>query len=204
VSDDDFSLTTVQVRAAQEGDHAAMDELFRRYLPRVSRIVAARLGRSWRELALEDDVVQETFLDAFAALRDQKINDEAAFCAWIARCVENNIEDQRRRGHADKRGGGKVDRFADLAESYLTASMLEGENGTPSQHAIARETEGRLEEALLRIDPRYREVISLRAYCRMSFADIAETMGLRATNTAVVMFRRARQELRRRLDCGEA
>jgi RNA polymerase sigma factor (sigma-70 family) len=199
VSADDFSLTRIQVRAAQEGDEAAMEELFRRYLPRVTRIVAARLGRGWRELALEDDVVQETFLDAFTALRDSRIADEAAFCSWIARCVENNIQDQLRRGQAERRGGGKVDRFADFAESYLSESMLDGGHATPSQYATARETEARLERSLYRIDPRYREVICLRVYCGMQFADIATAMGLRNENTANVMFLRAREELQRRL-----
>jgi RNA polymerase sigma factor (sigma-70 family) len=200
VSPDDFSLTTMQVRAAQDGDHEAMNELFRRYLPRVTRIVASRLGCRWKEVDIEDDVVQETFLDAFAALRDGQIVDDAAFCGWIARCVQNNVMDQARRSHADKRGGGNVARFADLAESYLANSMLEDDQGTPSQHAIAGETEERLERSLMRINPRYREVITLRAYCRMPFTDIAEAMGLRTPNTAIVMFRRAREELRRRLD----
>ena len=200
---EDFSLTAMQVRAAQDGDDSAMEELFRRYLPRVARIVAARLGCRWTEVAIEDDVVQETFLDAFAALRGGQIVDEAAFCGWIARCVQNNVQDQIRRGGADKRGGGKVSRFADLAESYLAESMLEGDEGTPSQHATARETEDQLERALLRIDPRYREVITLRAYCRMQFVDIASAMGLRSKNTAIVMFRRAREELRWRLEGSE-
>jgi RNA polymerase sigma factor (sigma-70 family) len=200
VSTDDLSLTRIQARAAQEGDEAAMEALFRRYLPRVARIVATRLGRSWRELGLEDDVVQETLLDAFTALRENRIADEAAFSNWIARCVENNIQDQLRHGRTQRRGGGKVDRFADLAESYLSDSMLDGGHATPSQHASTRETEARLEQALLKLDPRYREVISLRVYCGMPHGDIAEAMGLRSENTANVLFLRAREELRKRLE----
>ena len=196
---EDFNLTTVQVRAAQDGDRAAMDELFRRYLPRVARIVAARIGRGWRELDLDDDIVQETFLDAFAALSSGKIKDEGAFCSWLARCVQNNVQDQLRHGRADKRGGGTVDRFADLSRSWLAESMLEGDGATPSQFATAHETEMRLEQALLSIDPRYREIICLRAYCRMPYGEIAESMGLPSENTANVLFLRARAELQKRL-----
>ena len=54
---EDFSLTTAQVRVAQDGDRAALEDLFRRYLPRVARIVAARMGRGWRELGLDVDLV---------------------------------------------------------------------------------------------------------------------------------------------------
>ena len=196
---EDFSLTSAQVRAAQDGDREALEELFRRYLPRVTRIVAARMGRGWRELGLDDDIVQETFLDAFAALSSGKIQDEAAFCAWLARCAENNIRDQVRHGRSDKRGGGAVHRFADLGESCLGESMLGGDDPTPSQHATANETEAALEQALLGLDPRYREVICLRAYCGMSYREIAETMGIPSENTANALFFRARAELRERL-----
>ena len=196
---ENFHSTVVQVRAAQDGDRDAMDQLFRRYLPRVSRIVAARMGRGWRELNLDEDIVQETFLDAFTALRDGKITDEAAFCSWLARCVQNNVQDELRRGRADKRGGGDVRRFADLATTWLAESMLEGDGATPSQFATARETEERLEQVLLTIDPRYREVICLRAYCRMPYKEIAASMGLPSENTANVLFQRARAELQKRL-----
>ena len=90
-------------------------------------------------------------------------------------------------------------RFADLGESRLSESILEGSDPTPSQMAATCETEAQLENALLQIDPRYREIISLRVYCGMSYRDITATMGLPSENTANVMFLRARKELQRRL-----
>lgn len=197
---EDFSLTALQVRAAQAGDREAMEELFSRYLPRVARIVGARMGCDWRELALADDLVQETFLDAYTALQAGKILDEAGFCAWLSRCIQTNLQDQLRRGRAEKRGRGKVARFADLAESWLSESMLVDGGATPSQHAGAGETEERLERALLDLHPRYREVICLRAYCGMTYAEIAERMGLSGDNAANVLFLRARKGLQRLLD----
>lgn len=196
---EDFSLTAAQVRAAQEGDKEAVEQLFERYLPRVSRIVAARMGHSWREVGLDDDIVQETFVDALAAIRKGQIQNEAAFCSWLARAVQNNLADEARRGRADKRGGDQVARFADLSRSFLSESMVEGDGDTPSQHATARETEAKLEAVLLTIDPRYREVICLRAYCQMPYSEIAESMGLPSENTANVLFLRARAELQKRL-----
>jgi DNA-directed RNA polymerase specialized sigma24 family protein len=43
----------------------------------------------------------------------------------------------------------------------------------------------------------YREVICLRAYCRMSYREIAKAMGLPSEKTASVLFLRARAELRK-------
>ena len=90
-------------------------------------------------------------------------------------------------------------RFADLGESCLGESMLGGDDPTPSQHATANETEAALEQALLGLDPRYREVICLRAYCGMSYREIAKAMGIPSENTANALFFRARAELRERL-----
>jgi RNA polymerase sigma-70 factor, ECF subfamily len=195
----DFSITEAQVRAAQAGDRSSLDELFRRYAPRVARIVACRLGRDWRELAECEDIVQETFVDALAAIRGQQLDNEGAFCSWLARCVQNNIRDALRAGQADKRGGGEAPRLSELNESYLTDSLFTGNEPTPSEHAGARETEDALERALSTLDERYREVICLRAYCDMPYREIAEAMGLRTENMANVLFLRAREELRRKL-----
>ena len=199
VTDVDFSLTRDQVHAAQAGDEAALNDLFRRYLPRVTRLVAARLGEQWAELANEEDLVQESFVDALKALRDGKLSSNADFCNWMATCVQNNIRDQFRRAHASKRDRNMVRRQADLSESFLTDTILDADMPTPSQFALAHETEARLEEVLRGLGSVYREVISLRAYCGMSYREIAETMGLPSENTANVLFLRARAELRKQI-----
>jgi len=199
LSDTDFSLTRDQVEAAQAGDEAALDDLFRRYLPRVTRLVAARLGKQWAELAGEEDLVQESFVDALKALREGKVTTDGDFCNWMATCVQNNIRDEFRRAHAGRRDRKKVRRQADMSQTFLTETILGAEEATPSQFALARETEERLEAALSGLSPVYREVISLRAYCGMSYRQIAETMGLPSENTANVLFLRARAELRKKI-----
>ena len=199
MTEDDFSLTRAQVHAAQSGDEVALDDLFQRYLPRVTRLVAARLGEQWAELANEDDLVQESFVDALKALREGQLATDADFCNWMAKCVQNNIRDQFRRAHAGKRDRHMVRRQADLAESFLTDTILGADTPTPSQCALAHETEARLEEGLRALSSVYREVISLRAYCGMAYREIAKTMGLPSENTANVLFHRARAELRNRI-----
>ncbi len=199
MNDIDFSLTRDQVEAAQAGDNAALNDLFRRYLPRVTRLVAARLGEQWGELAGEEDLVQESFIDALKALRAGKVATNGDFCNWMATCVQNNIRDEVRRAHAGKRDRNKVRRQADMSQTFLTETILGADEATPSQLALARETEERLEAALSGLSPVYREVISLRAYCGMSYRQVAETMGLPSENTANVLFLRARAELRKKI-----
>ncbi|MCB9891469.1 MAG: sigma-70 family RNA polymerase sigma factor [Planctomycetes bacterium] len=194
---EDLSLTTRQVRAAQGGDRGALDELLRRYLPRVRRIVACRMGKVRRDMVDLDDLVQETFADVVAGFDRFEQRTEGAFLNWIASCILNNIRDQARRGKALKRGEGRVHAFADLGDTYLTDSIFAGKEASPSENIRTHETEEHLERALLSLSERYREAINLRVFCQMSYREIAEIMGLPSENTANVLFLRARDKLQK-------
>ena len=82
--------------------------------------------------------------------------------------------------------------------SYLTDTILDDADSS-SRLDPAHETETRLEAVLRGLKPVYREVICLRAYCGMSYLEIAKAMGLPSRNTANVLFLRARAELRKRI-----
>lgn len=199
VPPEDLSLTRRELRAAQTGDREALDALFARYLPRVRAMVAARMGRTVRQLADVDDLVQETLQDALLGLYQIDQRSEGLFAHWLSRCVENNVRDRVRRERAGKRGGGGVVKFADLEQS-LSASLFPGHDLAVSQVLHGRELEDRIEQALLQLGARYREVIVLRARCGLSFAEVAAAMTLPSENTANVLFLRARQRLRDVLD----
>ena len=195
----DLALTQRELAAAQTGDRTALDALFARYLPRVRAMVAARMGRTVRQLADVDDLVQETLQDALLGLRQIDQGSEGLFAHWLARCVENNVRDRVRRDRAGKRGGGQVRSFADLEQS-LSESLFPGHDLAVSQVLHGRELEERIEQALLQLGARYREVIVLRARGGLSHAEIAAAMSLPSENTANVLFLRARQRLREVLD----
>ncbi len=82
--------------------------------------------------------------------------------------------------------------------SYLTDTILDDADSS-SRLDSAHETEAALEAGLRGLRPVYREVICLRAYCGMSYRQVAETMGLPSENTANVLFLRARAELRKQI-----
>jgi RNA polymerase sigma-70 factor, ECF subfamily len=71
------------VSKARDGDHAAENALARRYVPEVARVVARLLG-SHDEV---DDIVQDTFLDAFSQLG--RLQKTSAFRGWILRIAIN-------------------------------------------------------------------------------------------------------------------
>ncbi len=82
--------------------------------------------------------------------------------------------------------------------SYLTDTILDDADSS-SRLDSAHETEAALEAGLGGLRPVYREMICLRAYCGMSYREIAKAMGLPSKDTANVLFLRARAELRKRI-----
>lgn len=197
---DKLAQTAIQVQAANDGSSTAMESLFERYLPQVRSIVAARMGLKLHAVIELEDLVQESMCLAIGSLDRFEHRTEGSFRSWLAACVENAIRNEARKHDAIKRGAGKVQRIADLAQTRLAESLFP--DGTPgaSQAARDREDEEQMEAALLQLAPRYREVIALRVHGEMSHREIAEAMGLPSENTANALFVRARRKLLRILE----
>jgi RNA polymerase sigma-70 factor (ECF subfamily) len=194
-TDPALAATVALVAAAQAGDRAALDELFARYLPRVRRIAAVRMGRTAAQFLELDDLVQESMLDAFRSLQSGQHRSEGSFCNWLARCVEHNLRDLLRRRRAAKRGGGRELRQADAAASGSWAAALPGREPTPSQAAAAQELDDRIERALLALNQRYREILVLRIGCGLSARESAAEIGAATVADAQKLFERARRRL---------
>lgn len=192
-------IPTLQLlAAAQRGDRPAMDELFLRLEPRVVKVVALRMGCRERDLEDRKEIVQQSLLDAFRSLHGFEPRGEGALLHWLARLVQNNLIDQARRRNAQRRDEGRRLQRPDRS-TVLTDSILGTDNATPSKFAQARETEERVEAALLALDERQRRVIELRKLCDMSFEDIAKELELGAESSARSLFSRAMAELAKRL-----
>ncbi|MCA8956947.1 MAG: sigma-70 family RNA polymerase sigma factor [Planctomycetes bacterium] len=173
MNDPRLEQTALLLSGAQAGDPGAAEELFRRYLPRVRRIVAARMGSRLAELVELDDILQETFLDACRSPSGWRGCTLGSFYNWLARSVENNIADQWRRARAAKRGSMRVRHFADLGATTHREAAFAGGGETPSRVLGNRELDARLERALLLLRDEFREVVILRILCEMSFEEIA-------------------------------
>jgi len=189
------AFSTLQlVVAARDGDSGAVDELFRRLLPKVRRVVALRMGCRETDLWDREDLVQETLLDAFRSLGSFEVRGEGELLNWLARLVKNNLTDHARRRRAQRRDVGRrvtpVNGSASLSDSVLGADRT-----TPSQDAQAGELEQRVEAALLALDERQRRVIELRKLCELSFEDIAKELELGAASSARSLYSRALAEL---------
>lgn len=200
MADDPLETTLELLEAARVGDEDALNALFERYLPRTRRIVACRMGWRLKQVEEYDDLVQEAFLRIFQGLDQFEARSEGSFRQWVACCVERAIRDAARRSKRAKRGGDRVRRLADLGNESLSESIFAGDSPTPSLVVGARELEERIEECLLKLPERYRELIVLRSFCEMSYAEIAEALGFDREGTARQAYSRAVAKLREMLD----
>ena len=193
---DSPETTLSLVRAAQEGERDALERLFARYLPRVQQIVALRLGYPLRAFVSHEDLVQDALLNVFEKLDQFEARSEGSFRNWLARCVANSVNEHLRKQQAKKRGGGRRRVLTEFEGDDLATTIFAGKSPSPSALLRGRETAERIEAALLKMEERHREVILLRRFCEMSYAEIADAMGFTDEANVRKSFSRALERLR--------
>src|SRR4029077_4977780 len=109
--------TDVQlVRAYRAGDVHAFEELHRRYVGSIFRLVRRKLG----DALLAEDISQETFLKALRML--DRVDDDFNFGGWVHTVARNLCFDELRRRRRDLRVEESDDDDSDLLASLPSTS----------------------------------------------------------------------------------
>ena len=164
------------VAQAQEGDASALDQLCGVYTERVRRIVRFRMGPELRSHLESMDLVQEALVGAVLDLDQFRYSNEGDFLRWLCRIVENTIRDHVDKAHAAKRDIRRQVPL-DRVERPLLDARLPVATTTPSVVFSLREDLDRLEKAMDRLKPEYREVIVLAKIEGLSCQEIAAKLG---------------------------
>ena len=130
------------------------------------------------------DAVQEGLSILWARRGDIKQGRDPA--AWFFRVLRNHCIDQIRRGRLRR------------CESIETAHVADPRTDEPQAVAQRDEFKARLSEALDELDPAHREIVLLRDEQDLSYAQIAEALGI-TPGTVTSRLHRARMVLRERL-----
>ena len=158
-------VATVElVQKAKGGDQEAMDALFARYEVRLRRWAHGRLPAAARGALDTQDLVQDTLTRVFKRLHSFEPRHPGAFRDYVWTTLWNAVRDIAR---SSKRRGpiGPLD--MDLA----------GDDPSPLQQAVGRETLDRYEAAMERLRPEEREAIVARIELGLSHAEVAEALG---------------------------
>jgi RNA polymerase sigma-70 factor (ECF subfamily) len=194
---DEILKTLDLVRAAQGGSRAALDDLIARYYPRVLKIVRLRMGEKLRERLDSGDILHETFLAAVKSFERFEMRDEASLINWLSRIAQRRVLSAAEHEGAAKR---KSARETALEPSFDTSTSPVGmqpaaDTMVPLDRAIRHEELAVVEECIEQLPEHYREVIVLRNYTGMSFAQIATETGRPTEGASRMLHAKAMIEL---------
>jgi RNA polymerase sigma-70 factor, ECF subfamily len=171
---------TIQLLARfRQGEHEALDELYRRHYDRILAVGRLRLGPRLRARLEESDIAQEAFLASLQGLGNFTCRSQGDFFHWLCRLVENRIRDQADHFAAQKRN---ADRQVPLDPRYPSSESLLGplrELATmtsPATQAARVEDVRRLEKAIDALPAEQREALLLVRYEELSLAEAGAAM----------------------------
>jgi RNA polymerase sigma factor (sigma-70 family) len=176
VTDPESTLDLLE--RARSGDRHAMDCLFARYVPLLSRWATGRLPRWARDLADTHDLVQETLLQTFKKIDTFECRGEGALQAYLRQVLVNRIREEFRKKSA------RPDR-TDLNSGHIDPAP------SPLEEAIGQQALENYDEALEQLRPDEREVIVARVEMGLSYDEIATAMGKPSAEAARKAARRA-------------
>src|SRR2546430_15456738 len=155
------------IRAAQQGDAAAFEELVRQYDRAVLRLAVHLTGSQ------EDgqDMYQEAFLRAYINLG--RFRFECSFYTWIYRIVTNLCLDHLRKKNSRGRDLTTTVSPEGEEETVLDHMPDHRASASPERSAVSRELRERIVCALTRLSPRERVVFELKHYHGLKLRNVA-------------------------------
>ena len=148
---------------ARNGDRAAFEELVRR----TSRLVFARLYLDTGKADRTEDLVQETYLRAFRAVR--WLDDPAGFRPWLLAIAHNALIDDARQAARLKRK---------LPPTEMRLAQVPSPEPTPDKNAELTELRQRVLGVLRSLPPEYQMPLTLRYIAGADYDRISEQLGL--------------------------
>jgi len=178
------------VAQAADGDRDAYRVLVERYQSRVLRL-ALEMVKNRHDA---EDIVQESFVKAYLALRSFK--GESSFYTWLHRIAYNMAIDFRRKNL----------KHVVNAEEYNDASMVAADqmeiggrtDANPHSNLFHKERLEKIRGALSGISEEHRAVVVLREVEGMSYEEIADVVGI-SKGTVMSRLHYARKKLQKTL-----
>ncbi len=148
-------------KGLKRNDPELLDQLIETYQHRLLRYLLFLTGK--REVA--EDLFQETWMRVL--LRGSQYNGKARFDTWLFTIARNLVIDLSR-----KRQMASLDEMSEAGEDERPFEVaIDGPS--PLEHFASREDRAEVAEVLLRLEPNYREVLTLRFHEEMSLEEIA-------------------------------
>ena len=161
------------------GQREAFEELFEHYQPRLKYYV-----RRLNSNSETDDILQDTWVKVFRKIR--RLKDNSSFAIWLYRIARNEVFLRFRQNK----------KFVELPnEQELTEH-------SDDNHEFSAEDAEQIHNALNKIQPYHREVLTLSFVELMTYDQIAEVVGCNIGTVRSRLFY-AKQSLRKEMESND-
>jgi RNA polymerase sigma-70 factor, ECF subfamily len=187
------------IHQARAGDSVALSCLCAHYRPLLRQIAQHSVSPAVARRADASDIVQQTELELFEAIRDFRGETEAELTAWLKKMLGRNIADAVRDNRAEKRD---VRREKFIDDACPAASIVwfqpAGREASPSRYVMIGETARHLASILETLPEQQREVVRLRHIEGLGVTEVAERLG-KTPGAVVGLLRRGLAALREKM-----
>ncbi len=166
------------VEQARRGDQRAFGELVLAYQKPVFNLTYRMLGNAQEA----EDAAQETFLRAYASLR--QYNTDHKFSTWLFSIANHHCIDRLRKRRMT---------MVSIDDNPVLEN-LEGSTDQPEGSALAGELSVEIQKLIIQLDPDYRMPLILRYWEDLSYEEIAQALDLSVAAVKSRLFR-ARQQI---------
>ena len=170
------------VERARAGDRAARQRLYRQHVQRVFRTVRGML----RSDAEAEDVTQDAMLTALTSLDRYSPRSGTRFAAWLTTIAVNTTRRRFRRRRPELTATGELPEVADPSSD-------------PAEDVDLARQRAALLQALAELEPREREIVSLRYGSDLNATEIAAQLRMEPANVRKIL-ERARASLGERIE----
>jgi RNA polymerase sigma-70 factor, ECF subfamily len=173
-------------RRIEQGDEAALLDLFTRHRDRLKRMVKLRLDRRLQGRIDASDVLQEASIDVVRRAREYLASPSMPAFLWLRWITGERLLNLHRRhlGSKVRDAGLEVSLHHGAlpqATSVSLAAMLLGRLTSPTRAAQRAELQLRLQDALNAMDPVDREILTLRHFEDLNNNETAQVLGISKT-----------------------
>jgi len=167
----DHEESAVTLQRARDGSSEALNRIFHECGERLLALIRLRLGPELRRHIESRDILQDTLLRAFENFDDFRGSSNKTLMAWLAAIAGNQIRNQVEYFHRQRRD---VKQTVPLDENLHVAAT---EVRSQVTRLNMNEEAMNVESALDSMDELHREVILMRNFEELTFAEIGERIG---------------------------
>lgn len=155
---------------------AALQRLVHSHGAELIRYIDKHIPDDLRRLVEPQDIVQDTYFEAFQRIAEFAPQDDQAGVRWLKTMARHKLIDMMRINRALKRGSGRIAEEVRYGPVIALLQDLAVYGRTPSRSAASHEFLAAVQESLGRLEPDQRLAVQYRYIDCLSFREAAEKM----------------------------